>query len=66
MDSQIQLTIGLKKIDKKLCEATEGKIDPTNRLTNKIQRKLCKFWKEKKIASKITKSQLQFSTTFNI
>ena len=52
MDSQIQLTIGLKSMHEKLGEATEGKIDQTSRLTSKIQRKLCKFRKEKKITSK--------------
>ena len=52
VDSQFQLTIRLKKINEQLGEATKGKIDPTNRFTSKIQRKLCKVRKEKKIANK--------------
>ena len=52
VDSQFQLTIRLKKINEQLGEATKGKIGPTNRLTSKIQRKLCKVRKEKKIANK--------------
>ena len=43
-----------KKIDEQLGEATEGKTDPTNRLTSKIQRKLCKFREEKKLQARLT------------
>ena len=41
-----------KKINEQLGEATKAKIYPTNRLTSKIQRKLCKVRKEKKNANK--------------
>ena len=53
MDSQIQLTIGLKRMHEKLGEATEGKIDQISRLTSMIQTKLCKFRKEKKLQARL-------------
>ena len=54
-----------EKIEEQLGNATKGKIDPTSRLTNKIQKKLCKFRKENKFTNK-TYFELSptISTTF--
>ena len=41
-----------EKMEEQLGKATKGKIDPTSRLTNKIQKKLCKFRKENKFTNK--------------
>ena len=41
-----------EKIEEQLGKATKAKIDATSRLTNKIQKKLCKFRKENKLANK--------------
>ena len=41
-----------KKIEEQLGKATKAKIDPTSRLTNKIQKKLCKLRKENKHTNK--------------
>ena len=35
-----------EKIEEQLGKATKAKVDPTSRLTNKIQKKLCKLIKE--------------------
>ena len=40
------------KIEEQLGKATKAKIDPTSRLTNYIQKKLCKLRKEKKFTNK--------------
>ena len=37
-----------EKIEGQLCKATKAKISPTNRLPNKIQKKLCELRKENK------------------
>ena len=42
-----------EKIEEQLGKATKAKIDPTSRLTNKIQKKLCKLRKENKFTNKI-------------
>ena len=52
------------KIEEQLGKATKAKIDPTNRLTNKIQKKLCKLRKEKKFTDK-TYFQLYPSDPFH-
>ena len=53
VDSQLSLMIRpRKKIEKQLGKATKAKIDPTSRLTNKIQKKLCKLRKENKFTNK--------------
>ena len=41
-----------EKIEEQLGKATKAKIDPTSRLTNKIQKKLCKLRKENKFTNK--------------
>ena len=41
-----------EKIEEQLGKATKAKIDPTSRLTNKIQKKLCKRRKENKFTNK--------------
>ena len=41
-----------EKIEEQLGKATKAKIDPTSRLTNKIQKKRCKLRKENKFTSK--------------
>ena len=41
-----------EKIEEQLGKATKAKIDPISRLTNKIQKKLCKLRKKNKFASK--------------
>ena len=41
-----------EKIEEQLGKATKAKIDPISRLTNKIQRKLCKLRKENKFTNK--------------
>ena len=41
-----------EKIEEQLGKATKAKIDPTSRLTNKIQKKLCKLRKESKFTNK--------------
>ena len=43
---------GKEKIEEQLGKATKTKIDRINRLTHKIQKKLCKLIKEKKITNK--------------
>ena len=53
MDSQLWLMIRpKKKIEEQLGKATKAKIDPTSRLTNKIQKKLCNLRKENKFTNK--------------
>ena len=64
VDSQFQLTIRLKKINEQLGKATKGKIDPTNRLTSKIQRKLLKVKKEKKMQTRLILNY-SYSTPFH-
>ena len=41
-----------EKIEEQLGKATKAKIDPTSRLTNKIQKKLCNLRKENKFTNK--------------
>ena len=41
-----------QKIEEQLGKATKAKIKPTSRLTNKIQKKLCKLEKENKFTNK--------------
>ena len=41
-----------EKIEEQLGKATKAKIKPTSRLTNKIQKKLCKLEKENKFTNK--------------
>ena len=41
-----------EKTEEQLGKATKAKIDPTSRLTNKIQKKLCKLRKENKFTNK--------------
>ena len=41
-----------EKIEEQLGKATKAEVDPTNRLTNKIQKKLCKLRKKNKFAIK--------------
>ena len=41
-----------EKIKEQLDKATKAKIDPTSRLTNKIQKKLCKLRKQNKFTNK--------------
>ena len=48
-DQQLQLMIMGKKVEEQLDKAKKANIDPTNRLTNKIQKKLCKLRKKKQI-----------------
>ena len=38
-----------KKVEEQLDKAKKANIDPTNRLTNKIQKKHCKLRKKKQI-----------------
>ena len=52
VDSQLWLMMWLKKIEEQLAKAAKAKIDRTNRLTNKIQKKLCKLRKENKFTNK--------------
>ena len=41
-----------EKIEEQLGKTTKAKIDPTSRLTNKIQKKLCKLREENKFTDK--------------
>ena len=41
-----------EKIEEQLGKATKAKIDPTSRLTNTIQKKLCNIRKENKLRNK--------------
>ena len=41
-----------EKVEEQLGKATKAKIDPTSRLTNKIQKKLCNLRKENKFTNK--------------
>ena len=41
-----------EKIEEQLGKATKAKIDPTSRLTNKIQKNICKLKKENKFTNK--------------
>ena len=41
-----------EKVEEQLCKATKAKLDPKSRLTNKIQKKLCKLRKENKFTKK--------------
>ena len=66
VDSPIQTNGTAKeKIEEQLGKATKAKIHPTSGLTNKIQKKLCKFRKENKFTNK-TYFELSrtISTTF--